>query len=72
MAVFGAPVAHDDDPLRAVRAAFDIQQRMSDLSGEVALGEVVVKGLDEPVQVWRGLLTGALPTFGVQCRFIGA
>jgi class 3 adenylate cyclase/tetratricopeptide (TPR) repeat protein len=120
MAVFGAPVAHDDDPLRAVRAAFDIQQRMSDLSGEVgramqvhigiasgqvvasdtgsdghreytvtgdsvnlasrlqeraeagqtlisdavqrtvanyidcdALGEVVVKGLDGPVQVWR-------------------
>ncbi len=120
MAVFGAPVAHDDDPLRAVRAAVDIQQRMSDLSGEVgralqvhigiasgqvvasgtgsdghreytvtgdsvnlasrlqdkaepgqtliaeavrrtvadyveceALGDVVVKGLDEPVQVWR-------------------
>jgi class 3 adenylate cyclase len=39
MAVFGAPVAHDDDPLRAVRAAFDIQQRMSDLSSEV--GHVV-------------------------------
>jgi class 3 adenylate cyclase/tetratricopeptide (TPR) repeat protein len=120
MAVFGAPVAHDDDPLRAVRAALDIQQRMSGLSGEVghaveahigiasgqvvasgtgsdahreytvtgdsvnlasrlqeraepgqtliadsvqrtvasyvecdALGEVVVKGLDEPVQAWR-------------------
>ncbi len=54
MAVFGAPVAHDDDPLRAVRAAFDIQQRMSDLSGEVgralqvhigiASGQVVASG----------------------------
>jgi class 3 adenylate cyclase/tetratricopeptide (TPR) repeat protein len=120
MAVFGAPVAHDDDPLRAVRAALDIQQRMSGLSDEVGhaveahigiasgqvvasgtgsdahreytvtgdsvnlasrlqeraepgqtliadlvqravasyvecdlLGEVVVKGLDEPVQAWR-------------------
>jgi class 3 adenylate cyclase len=120
MAVFGAPVAHDDDPLRAVRAALDIQEGMSGLSGEVghavkvhigiasgqvvasgtgsdahreytvigdsvnlasrlqeraepgqtliansvrravanyvkcdALGEVVVKGLDEPVLAWR-------------------
>ncbi len=32
MAVFGAPVAHDDDPMRAVRAALDIHDRMTSLS----------------------------------------
>ncbi len=35
MAVFGAPIAHDDDPLRAVRAALDIHERMVALSNEV-------------------------------------
>ncbi|MBM3644431.1 MAG: hypothetical protein FJX02_08835 [Alphaproteobacteria bacterium] len=34
MAVFGAPVAHDDDPMRAVRAALDIHARMEVLSTE--------------------------------------
>ncbi len=54
MAVFGAPVAHDDDPLRAVRAALDIHDRMATLSEDVgyqlqahvgiASGQVVASG----------------------------
>ena len=33
MAVFGAPVAHSDDPERAVRAALDVHQAMSEEFG---------------------------------------
>lgn len=51
MALFGAPLAHDDDPLRAARAALDIHEAMarwSDSEGRllqahigIASGEVV-------------------------------
>ncbi|MFP6746483.1 MAG: adenylate/guanylate cyclase domain-containing protein [Alphaproteobacteria bacterium] len=46
MAVFGAPVAHTDDPERALRAALDIH-------GEVAR-------LDPPLQVHIGVASGQL------------
>jgi class 3 adenylate cyclase/predicted ATPase len=36
MAVFGVPVAHEDDPERAVRAAFAMQERMGPLNREVS------------------------------------
>ncbi|SDR00488.1 Tetratricopeptide repeat-containing protein [Rhizobiales bacterium GAS113] len=55
MALFGAPVAHDDDPLRAARAALDIHEalgRLSDRAGRrlqahigIASGEVVAGGI---------------------------
>ena len=54
MALFGAPIAHDDDPLRAVRAALDIHERMTALADEaghplrahigIASGQVVASG----------------------------
>ncbi len=55
MAVFGAPVAHDDDAIRAVRAAAEIHRAMPSIgsrTGEalavhigIASGEVVASGL---------------------------
>ena len=52
MAVFGIPVAHEDDALRAVRAAAEIRERIASLGDELSLtlsfrtgvntGEVVV------------------------------
>lgn len=54
MAVFGAPVAHTNDPERAVRAALDIHTGMTELSAElerplathigIASGQVVASG----------------------------
>jgi len=55
MALFGAPIAHGDDPVRAARAAFDIHEGMKALSSEakrnlsvhvgIASGEVIAGGL---------------------------
>ena len=54
MAVFGAPVAHDDDPLRAVRAALDIHQRMTALSDDVGY----------PMQAHVGIASGQVVASG--------
>jgi class 3 adenylate cyclase/tetratricopeptide (TPR) repeat protein len=35
MAAFGVPVAHEDDPIRAVRAALRMQRRLPDLNDEL-------------------------------------
>ncbi len=38
LAIFGIPVLHEDDALRAVRAAVEIRQRLPELAREVGLG----------------------------------
>jgi class 3 adenylate cyclase/tetratricopeptide (TPR) repeat protein len=40
MLVFGAPVAHDDDPLRAVQTLLDIRRRQRDVAVGAATGPV--------------------------------
>ncbi len=55
IALFGAPIAHEDDPERAVRAAMQMQRTLSDFAAEVDLdlqmrigvnsGEVLVGAL---------------------------
>ncbi len=66
VAAFGAPVAHEDDPERALRCALAMQRRLAELNAELApragadlamriglnTGDVISHGLDE------GIVTG--------------
>ena len=54
MAVFGAPRAHEDDPLRAVEAAQDMLQGIDRLSGQW------LARLGRPVTLHIGVHTGAV------------
>lgn len=52
MAVFGAPVAHDEDPERALRAALTMQERVA------ALSEQWMRRLGQPLALHIGVNTG--------------
>jgi len=52
MALFGAPVAHPDDPERAVRAALRMAERLPDLNAWLATQGV------PPVRIGIGIHTG--------------
>jgi hypothetical protein len=54
LAVFGIPQAHEDDALRAVRAAFELNQAIVELSGEL------VAELDVRLAIRTGVNTGAV------------
>jgi class 3 adenylate cyclase len=52
MAVFGVPLAHEDDPLRAVRAAIDLREGIEGLSAELA------QTVGERLEIRTGICTG--------------
>ena len=54
MAVFGAPIAHGNDPERAIRAALDIHDAMPDLS----------RALDRQIAVHIGIASGEVVASG--------
>ncbi|MBI2921631.1 MAG: AAA family ATPase [Planctomycetes bacterium] len=52
MAVFGAPAAHEDDPLRAVRAALAVQQAVRAFNAERVTGLKLRVGLNAGEVLW--------------------
>ena len=54
LAFFGAPLAHEDDPERAVRAALDVRDAVGEFSGELQ------GAYDVTLQVRVGLNTGTV------------
>ncbi|MDX6319071.1 MAG: hypothetical protein QOD35_2471, partial [Nocardioidaceae bacterium] len=61
MAAFGAPVVHEDDPERAVRAGLELLEAVSDLSSEYEIGLQVRIGVATGEAV---VSTGARPERG--------
>ncbi len=53
LAFFGAPITHEDDPIRAVRAAMDIQEQIEEYSRELA---VVVDSFQMRVGINTGIV----------------
>ncbi len=62
MAVFGVPTAHEDDALRAVRAAWEMQQRL------VALNEELARRYGSTIALRIGVNTGEVVAGDVGTR----
>ena len=64
MAVFGLPVVHEDDPLRAVRAALDMQRALAAFNAERAADESAVTPRAPELQMRIGINTGDVAAAG--------
>jgi class 3 adenylate cyclase len=60
MAVFGAPTVHEDDALRAVRAAWEVRDALADAGAELTGDQGI------PLQVRIGLNTGVVLVRGTE------
>jgi len=56
MALFGVPKAHEDDPIRAIRAAREIHDLVDSMSPEVE------KSIGRPISMHTGINTGLVVT----------
>ncbi len=61
MAVWGAARANEDDPLRAVRAAHEMQQEVERFNGERGVGLSLRAGINTGEALW-GEIAGDRPT----------
>lgn len=52
MAVFGAPVAHEDDPLRAVKAGIEMQRELAEFNRERKLDLALRIGINTGEALW--------------------
>ena len=66
MAVFGAPVAHSNDPERAARAALDIQRRVPSLAD--ARGRPLGVHMGSPAAKWWRVVAGVRGTANTPSR----
>jgi len=62
MAIFGVPQAHEDDPIRAVKAAREIHQLVDVIS------PVVEKKIGQPISMHTGINTGLVVTGEVDMK----
>ena len=56
LAVFGIPQTHEDDPVRAIRAAMEIHQTVPKMTGRFK------KSLEKPLAMHSGIATGLVVT----------
>src|SRR6266487_1991200 len=73
MALFGAPVSHDDDAARALRVALEMHDELERIKAELpadAAG-LTLKGKSEPVPAWRLVGERATASRPGRARMVG-